>query len=441
MAQGMTVTRFAPSPTGLLHVGNLRTAVMNWALARRAGGTFILRIDDTDRDRSEARYSDAIRRDLEWLGLIWDREERQSARLDRYAEAEDRLRKAGRLYDCFETPLELDLKRKKQLNMGQPPIYDRAALRLSEAERDRLRARGRRPHQRFLLEHHEVTWDDLIRGPQHVDAASVSDPVLIREDGQRLYTLASVVDDAEMAITHVVRGADHVTNTGAQIQVFEALGFAPPGFAHHSLLTGPQGEALSKRLGTLALADLREAGIEPVALVAFMARLGSSQPVEVMTSLDEVLVGFDIASFGLSPTKFDVAELQLHSTKTLHNLPLDEVRERLQAIGVDAETAPAFWEAVHPNVTRMADAAAWWALCSDGAAPVVAPEDAGFVAEALAMLPPRPWGPQTWRDWTTAVKAKTGRKGRGLFRPLRLALTGLDHGPEMAALMPLLQQP
>jgi glutamyl-tRNA synthetase len=437
----MTVTRFAPSPTGLLHVGNLRTAVMNWAIARKAGGTFILRIDDTDRDRSAERHVDAIRRDLEWLGLAWDREERQSARLDRYAEAEDRLRRAGRLYPCFETPLELDLKRKKQLNMGQPPVYDRAALRLSDAEQDRLRAEGRHPHQRFLLEHRQVAWDDLIRGPQHIDAASLSDPVLIREDGQLLYMLASVVDDAEMAVTHVVRGADHVTNTGEQIQIFEALGHAPPAFAHHSLLTGPGGEALSKRLGTLALADLRAAGVEPVALVAFMARLGSSRPVEVMTSLGEVLEGFEIGAFGLSPTRFDVAELHLHSAKTVRALPFGHVKSRLEAIGIPSDVAPAFWHAVSPNIDRLDEAEDWWTLCRDGTEPVAGPEDAAFVSEALALLPPRPWGPQTWKQWTDAVKAKTGRKGRALFRPLRLALTGRDHGPEMAALMPLLQKP
>ncbi|MGR3715624.1 MAG: glutamate--tRNA ligase [Thermohalobaculum sp.] len=437
----MTVTRFAPSPTGLLHVGNLRTAVMNWALARRAGGTFILRIDDTDAERSEQRYADAIRRDLEWLGLTWDREERQSGRLDSYLAAAERLRAAGRLYDCFETPLELDLKRKKQLNMGQPPVYDRAALELTETDRARLRAEGRRPHQRFLLERREIPWNDLIRGPQRVVGASLSDPVLFREDGQLLYTLASVVDDMEMGVTHVVRGADHVTNTGAQIQIFAALGGHPPSFAHHSLLTGPQGEALSKRLGTLALADLREAGVEPVALVAFLARLGSARPVEVMTSLDEVLAGFDIASFGLSPTKFDPDELRLHSAKTLRGLPLECVKKRLEPLGIPSDNAPEFWRAVAPNLDRLDDAAEWWALCRDGVEPAIAPEDAAFVATAMALLPPRPWGAETWQDWTSTVKAKTGRKGRGLFRPLRLALTGREHGPEMAALMPLLRKP
>jgi glutamyl-tRNA synthetase len=438
----MITTRFAPSPTGLLHVGNLRTAVMNWAIARqKREGSFILRIDDTDAERSEQHFTDAIRRDLEWLGLTWDREERQSERLERYREAAETLRAAGRLYDCFETPLELDLKRKKQLNMRQPPVYDRAALDLTEADKARLIAEGRRPHQRFLLEHREIPFTDLIQGDQRIMAASLSDPVLFREDGQLLYTLASVVDDIEFGVTHVVRGADHITNSGAQIQIFAALGADPPSFAHHSLLTGPQGEALSKRLGTLALADLREAGVEPLALVSFMARLGSRDPVEVMGSLDEVVAGFDIHGFGKSPTKFDPEELQLHSAKTLRALPVESVRERLEAVGVAADIAPEFWRAVGHNLDRFEDVSEWWTLCRDGATPVIEPEDAAFVAEAMALLPQHPWGPETWKQWTGAVKAATGRKGRRLFRPLRLALTGRDHGPEMAALMPLLRKP
>ena len=438
----MITTRFAPSPTGFLHVGNLRTAVMNWAMARqKPGGIFILRIDDTDAGRSEQRYADAIRRDLEWLGLTWDREERQSERMERYMAAAEVLRAAERLYDCFETPLELDLKRKKQLNMGQPPVYDRAALELTDADKARLIAEGRRPHQRFLLEHRAIPFTDQIQGEQRIYAYSLSDPVLFREDGQLLYTLASVVDDIEMGVTHVVRGADHVTNSGAQIQIFAALGAHPPIFAHHSLLTGPRGETLSKRLGTLALGDLREAGVEPLALVSFMARLGSSEPVEVVGSLDEVVAGFDIHSFGKSPTKFDREELQLHSAKTVRALPYGVVKERLEDIGVATDIAPEFWQAVGPNLDHFGDVAAWWALCRDGVEAVVEPEDQAFVAEALGLLPPRPWGAGTWKEWTGAVKAATGRKGRGLFRPLRLALTGRDHGPEMAALMPLLRKP
>ncbi|MDT8344210.1 MAG: glutamate--tRNA ligase [Thermohalobaculum sp.] len=436
-----TVTRFAPSPTGLLHAGNLRTAVLNWLMARKCGGRFILRIDDTDAGRSEQRFVDAIRRDLDWLGLHWDAEVRQSARLDLYADAAERLRAAGRLYDCYEAAAELELRRRVQLSRHLPPVYDRAALGLTEADRARLRAEGRAPHWRFLLAREAVGWDDLIRGPERVEAASLSDPVLIREDGQVLYTFASVVDDADLGVTHVIRGADHVTNTGAQIQIFAALGAAAPAFGHHSLLVGPEGEGLSKRLGSLSVAALREAGVEPLAVVSFLARLGSSHPVEVVADMAALVEGFEIGAFGASPTRFDPVELAAHSAKTLRALPFGDVRDRLEAIGVAPETAPAFWAAVGHNLDRLDDAAGWWAICRDGAEAAVAPEDAGFVADALALLPPRPWGAETWKAWTDAVKAATGRKGRALFLPLRRALTGRDHGPEMAALMPLLSTP
>ena len=436
----MTTTRFAPSPTGLLHLGNIRTAVLNWLAARAAGGSFILRLDDTDPTRSEERFAEAIRRDLGWLGLDHDREERQSARLDRYRDAADQLRAAGRLYECFETPLELELKRKAQLAAGRPPVYDRAALMLTEAEKAALR-RTRDPHWRFLLQHRATAWDDLIRGPSHVDAASLSDPVLVRGDGAFLYTLASVVDDAEMGVTHVIRGADHVTNTATQLQLFEALGASPPAFAHHSLLVGPDGGPLSKRLGALSVAELREAGIEPLAIVSFLARLGSSLPVEAVTDPAELLRTFELGRFGQAPTRFDPAELRAHSARTLRALPFDVVTGRLRALGVPDEIAPRFWAAVGPNLERCDEAAGWWALCRDGAAPAVDDEDREFVTEALSMLPPPPWDDRSWADWTGAVRERTGRKGRALYRPLRRALTGRDTGPEMAALMPLLQKP
>ncbi len=436
----MTVTRFAPSPTGYLHVGNLRTAVLNWLVTRAAGGRFVLRIDDTDAERSKEEFVDQIRRDLEWLGLTWDREERQSQRLDLYHDAADRLRTDGRLYECFETPVELDLKRKTQRAAGRPPVYDRAALTLSEDEKAKLRAE-RAPHWRFLLEHHAVGFTDLIRGEQSIDAASLSDPVLIRGDGQLLYTLASVVDDIEMGITHVVRGADHTTNSGAQIQIFEALGAGLPDFAHHSLLTGPGGEPLSKRLGALALKDLREAGIEPMALMSLMARLGSSLPVEVVTDPGDLISDFDLGRFGSTPTTLDPDELSVHSAKTLRALPFDAVRERLAAAGMPTDLARPFWAAIGPNLDRLDEVADWLDLLENGTTPKVEPDDREFVDEAIALLPPRPWNTETWGAWTKEVKAATGRKGRGLFQPLRRALTGRDHGPDMGALMPLLQKP
>ncbi|MFP7570023.1 glutamate--tRNA ligase [Marivita sp. S2033] len=435
----MTTTRFAPSPTGYIHVGNLRTALFNHLIARKSGGTFILRIDDTDPERSREEYVDAIKQDLEWLGLTWDRVERQSERLDRYAEAADKLREMGRFYEAFETPTELDLKRKKQLNMGKPPVYDRAALSLSDDEKAKLREERGPGVWRFKLDQERIEWEDGILGPISIDAASVSDPVLIRADGQVLYTLASVVDDIDMGVTHVVRGSDHVTNTATQIQMIRALGGTVPSFAHHSLLTGPQGESLSKRLGTLALRDLREQGIEPEALLSLMARLGSSQPVELRTSLDEIAEGFDLDQFGSAPTKFDVQDLFPLTARKLHGLAYADVKDELKALGVPDDIAPDFWAVARDNITVRSDVATWWALCSQGAEPLVADEDQEFVAQAMALLPDGPLDGETWGTWTAEVKEATGRKGKGLFMPLRKALTGQERGPEMSDLLPLLQ--
>lgn len=435
----MTVTRFAPSPTGYLHIGNLRAALMNYMIARQQGGTFILRLDDTDQERSKQEYIDGIFRDLEWLGLTWDRIEYQSKRIGRYMEAAEDLKSKGRFYEVFETPTELDLKRKKLLNMGKPPVYDRAGLKLSEEDKARLRAEGREGYWRYLLDQERIEWTDGILGQISIDAASVSDPVMIKADGQVLYTFASSVDDIDMGVTHIVRGADHVTNTATQIQIMKSLGGTPPEFAHHSLLTGPQGEALSKRLGTLSLRDLRATGIEPMAILSLMARLGSSKPVELAGSIQDLIDGFEIGSFGAAPTKFDAEDLKPLTRAWVQRLPLEAVADRLAALGVPADVQPDFWAVASQNIDVLGDLDRWWTLCRDGAEPVIAPEDADFVREALALLPARPWGPDSWGQWTNAVKAATGRKGKGLFMPLRRALTGMDHGPEMAALMPLLQ--
>ena len=435
----MTVTRFAPSPTGYIHVGNLRTALMNYLIARKSGGTFILRLDDTDQERSKQEYADGIMADLDWLGLHWDRVEKQSLRMDRYREAADHLRGAGRFYECFETPVELDLKRKKQLNMGRPPVYDRTSLHLTDAQKSAFRAQGRAGYWRFLLNQTRIEWPDQIIGDVSIDAASLSDPVLIRADGQVLYTFASSVDDVDMGVTFIVRGSDHVTNTATQIQIMQAMGGHPPSFAHHSLLTGAKGEELSKRLGVLALRDLRAAGVEPMALLSLMARLGSSKPVELAGSMEELIAGFDVGSFGAAPTKFDAEDLWPLTRHHVQSLPLTAVADRIAALGVPADQAEAFWAVARGNITTRADLADWWALFRDGAEPLIDDEDRGFVAQALTLLPPRPWTHATWGEWTEAVKQATGRKGKGLFRPLRRALTGRDAGPEMADVMPLLQ--
>lgn len=435
----MTTTRFAPSPTGYLHIGNMRAALMNYLIARKAQGTFILRIDDTDPERSKEEYVDGIKRDLEWLGLHWDRIERQSLRLDRYHAAADQLRDMGRLYECFETPTELDLKRKKQLNMGKPPVYDRAALALSAADKDALRAERGEGHWRYKLDQERINWTDGILGDLSIDAASVSDPVLIRGDGQFLYTMASVVDDVDLGITHVVRGSDHVTNTATQIQMIQAIGGTVPTFAHHSLLTGPQGEALSKRLGTLSLRDLRDAGVEPEALISLMARLGANLPVELRMSLDDVAEGFELTQFGSAPTKFDEQDLYPLTARFLHAQSFDAMASDIAAVGVPTELAERFWDVTRENITIRKDLAQWWEMFQNGANPVIDDEDRDFVAQALTLLPDGPFDGDTWKTWTTAVKDATGRKGKNLFMPLRKALTGQAHGPDMSALLPLLQ--
>ena len=435
----MTTTRFAPSPTGWLHIGNLRAALMNYAIARQRGGTFILRIDDTDTERSKPEYVEGIKDALTWLGLGWDRIEYQSARMDRYLAAKERLIEMGRVYECFETPVELDLKRKKQLNMGKPPVYDRAALDLSEAEKDRLRAERGGSHWRFRLDHERIEWTDGVLGDISIDAASVSDPVLIKESGQILYTFASVVDDTEMGVTDIVRGADHVTNTATQIQIIKALGGEVPSFAHHSLLTGPDGEKLSKRLGNLSLKDLRAQGIEPMAILSLMSRLGSSDPIELRSTVQEVVDGFDVSKFGAAPTKFDPADLEPMTARVNAAKPFAEVAGMVAGLGVPADLAEKFWSVVRENITYLSDMGPWWELFRDGTPAVVDAEDAEFIEAALGMLGEPPYDDQTWANWSNAVKEALGRKGKQLFMPLRKAVTGRERGPEMADVMALMQ--
>lgn len=425
------ITRFAPSPTGTLHVGNVRTALHNWLLAKQAGGRFLLRIDDTDKERSREEYVDAIRADLAWLGLVPDGEERQSARFAIYESQFARLVAAGRVYRCYETAQELELKRKVLLGRGLPPIYDRAALQLTEADHAARAAAGERPHWRFLLDHDQpIEWTDGIRGPQHFDPRQMSDPVVRRADGSWLYMLPSAIDDVEMGITHVLRGEDHVSNTAAQVQMFIALGAPPPHFAHEALLVGSEGK-LSKRLGSLGMAELRDSGIEPQAVIALLARLGTSDPVDPALDAGALAAAFDLGRFGRAPARFDEAELARVNTAIIHHLSFAEVADRLPA-GMDA----AAWEAIRPNLTRISEAQDWWQVITGPiAAPPQTDEDRAYLAQAAAVLA------EVGADWsalTGALKEQTGRKGKPLFLPLRQALTGQDHGPEMAALLPLI---
>lgn len=438
----MTVTRFAPSPTGRLHVGNIRTALHNWMLARKSGGKFVLRIDDTDAERSREEYVEAIRADLAWLGIEPDSEERQSLRLDRYQAAFDVLNAAGRIYPAYETAQELDLKRKVQLGRGLPPIYDRGALELSDAERAMKEAEGIAPHWRFKLDHDEpIVWEDGVRGSQKFDPASLSDPVIRRADGSWLYMLPSAVDDVDMGVTHVLRGEDHVSNTAVQIQMFTALyaaGFAAasnagnshPCFAHEALLVGKEGK-LSKRLGSLGCDAFRDRGIEPEALVAMLARLGTSLPLEPIADRAALLESFDLATFGRAPAKFDDAELERINTAIVHAMPYDAVKHRLPE-GMDE----AGWHAVQPNIATIGEVSDWWRLVTGPIDQLeFSAEDRSYLAQAAQLLS---WCDDPWHALTGVLKDKTGRKGKPLFLPLRQALTGMDHGPDMAELLPLI---
>jgi glutamyl-tRNA synthetase len=430
----MTVlTRFAPSPTGRLHVGNIRTALHNWLWARKSGGRFWLRIDDTDAERSEERFVDATRADLAWLGLTPDGEERQSARFALYEARFEALRAGGHVYPAYETTQELDLKRKVALGRGLPPVYDRAALALSEAERAALESDGCKPHWRFKLDHAApIEWDDLIRGHQRFDPATMSDPVVRRADGSWLYMLPSAIDDAEMGVTHVVRGEDHVSNTALQLQMFAALGSAPPAFAHEALLVGSEGK-LSKRLGSVGVDSFRESGIEPEAVRALLARIGTSDPVEPLVDTGRLIETFDFARFGRAPARFDDAELSAVNARIIHQLDYDAVAPRLPE-GMDR----AGWDAVRPNLTIVAEAAEWWHVIEGPIAAARDPADADFLAAAADIAGTIDWTTDPWHALTDTLKAATSRSGKTLFLPLRRALTGLDHGPDMKALLPLI---
>ena len=428
------VVRFAPSPTGYIHIGNIRTALLNWCVAKRAGGRFILRYDDTDAARSRQEYADAIAVDLAWLGMVPDVQARQSERMALYDAAAARLREAGRLYPCYETEEELERRRTLQKARGLPPVYDRAALRLTAEQKAALEAEGRRPHWRFLLNHRIVEWQDGVRGPAHVDTASLSDPVLIRADGGYLYTLPSVVDDIDLGVSHIIRGEDHVTNTAVQIEIFEALGGTVPAFAHHNLLTTVSGEGLSKRSGALSIGSLREAGFEPMAVASLAVLTGTAEAVRPIASLQELAALVDLSRISRAPARFDPAEIETLNAKLLHETAFADVSQRLTALGI--EGGEDFWLAVRSNLVRLADAKLWWDVVTG---PVAAGEqDREFLGRAAGLLPSEPWDENTWGAWTQAVKEATGAKGKALFMPLRQALTGLDHGPELKTLLPLI---
>lgn len=431
------IVRFAPSPTGKLHVGNVRTALINWLFAKRQGGTFVLRIDDTDTERSTAEYEQGIKDDLTWLGLVWGDTFKQSERFAQYDAAAEKLRDMGLLYACYETADELDRQRKLQRARGKPPIYNRAGLSLSEEEKAAFEAEGRKPHWRFKLSGARVVWNDLVRGEQAIETSSLSDPVLIRADGSYLYTLPSCVDDIDANITHVVRGEDHVTNSGAQIEIFQALGGTAPVMAHTPLLVGADGASLSKRLGSLGMGELRAQGIEPLAICSLLGKLGTSDNVEIRESLDQLAEEFDFAKIGRSPARFDDADLQNLNAALTHAMPFDVAKDRLAA--VDAKAADeAFWMLVRENCVTVEDAARFVPVAFGEITPLIDDEDKDFIAAAANLLPEGELTSETWGAWTSVLKAETGRKGKGLFMPLRKALTGMERGPSVGDMLVLM---
>ena len=435
MSSKPVTVRFAPSPTGSLHVGNIRAALFNYLYAKRNGGRFLLRMDDTDDERSTVEYAEGIKTDLTWLGLTHDLFARQSDRIAEYEKAAEKLKASGRLYPCYETANELERKRKRQLAMKKPPVYDRSALKLTEDDKRALEAEGRTPHWRFKLTDEDTSFDDLIHGPTRIDPRSLSDPVLIREDGRFLYTLPSVVDDVDFNVTHVIRGADHVTNTGVQVQISRALGSTPPLFAHYSLLLAADGAPLSKRKDAdFTIASLRRSGIEPMAVNALLARLGTSDAVEAVLSLDELVHEFDLSHFGRADIRFDPNDLAKMNATILHKTPYEAVKARLAEKTCDL--GESFWDTVRPNLGLFDDVELWANVVHGPVTPVI--DDATFAATAASLLPPEPWSEDTWGAWTKAVKEKTGAKGRALFMPLRLALTGIEHGPELKNLLLLI---
>jgi glutamyl-tRNA synthetase len=434
MTSPTPTVRWAPSPTGRIHLGNARPALLNWFYARRHGGRYVLRMDDTDQARSTREFADGIEVDLAWLGITPDLLVRQSDRTALYDAAVKTLVAAGRLYPCYETEEELDRKRARARLLNKPPIYDRAALSLSAEDRARLEAEGRKPHWRFRLDGRPVQFADLIKGPQTVNTASMSDPVLVREDGSYLYTLPSVVDDIDLGITHVIRGEDHVSNTGTQIEIFEALGATAPIFGHHNLLTDAEGQGFSKRLGSQSISDFRADGYEPMAVSVMASLTGTSLPIETYETLDEIANRLDFSMISHGAARFDPAELDSLNARLLHTLPYEGAAGRLSALGLEGE---AMWLLLRENLRKFNDIAEWSKLVTGPVEPVISDEDRDFLALAKALLPAEPWDDTTWSQWTDALKAATGRKGKALFMPLRLALTGRHDGPELKSLLPL----
>lgn len=436
----MTKLRFAPSPTGYLHLGNIRTALINWLFARSHKGQFILRLDDTDRQRSEQKYADQIKEDLIWLGFTFDDVVKQSDRLERYGQVTDLLKEKGRLYPCYETPEELELQRKIQISSGKPPLYNRASLALTSEQKEQYQKEGRKPHWRFKMAPGEIRWTDLIRGDVVFQGELLNDPILIREDGSPVFTLATAVDDVDMGITHIIRGEDHVTNTALQIQIMETLTDKSNTiqFGHLALISGSKGEGLSKREGSLGIIHLREQGLEPLSISSLLAKLGTSDPITPHIYLNGVLQDFDIEKFGRATPKLDPEDLWQMNIKILQNMPFEDVKGRFEVMGL-RDVTPEFWALTQKNITKFHDVKEWWEIFYGHK--TFKESNIKLLEAAEHSLPLDPWDETTFKTWMDEVKQETGLKGKDLFKPIRQALTGQDHGPELKDLILLMGRP
>jgi glutamyl-tRNA synthetase len=430
------LVRFAPSPTGLLHVGNLRTALVNYLFTKSQGGQFMLRIDDTDLARSKAEYEDGLKHELEWMGLHWDRFEKQSLRFERYEEARKKLVASGHLYPCYETPEEIDVKRKMQASRGLPPMYDRAALKLSDAEKAAFEAEGRTPHWRFKMAHAPIQWHDLVRGEVSFDGAKISDPVLIREDGVALFTLSTSVDDGEHGITHIMRGEDHVSNTAVQVQVMQALGYTPPQFGHMALLKMKEGK-ISKREGGGDVQSLREEGVFPLVLASYLAKIGTSDAIELAASMQELVQQFSVSKLGRAMANYDPEEVARLNHKYWRNISYEEMQTLLPNDWQRERVTKEIWGVIQSDVNSKADIGNWLTIIYGGVVTNLADSDAEYL-EQISNFIPEDLNNNSWNEFVEKTKQETGRKGKELFMPIRNVLTAGVHGPELDRLFYIL---
>lgn len=433
------ICRFAPSPTGFLHVGNIRAAIINFLYAKKTGGKFLLRLDDTDVERVKDEYREMIIKDMAWLGLEYEKIIKQSDRLEKYEEAKNRLIANGRLYECFETAEDLNFQRRSQTASGVAPIYNRAALNLTDEQKKSLRAQGLKPHYRFLLEDKITAWDDKIKGRITYEGRHFSDPVLVRDNCMPTYTFCSVVDDIEFGVTDIIRGEDHITNTAIQIQIFEALGVKTPDFAHLALVKASEGK-ISKREGGFDVKSLRNDGYEAMAIVNLLAQIGTSTSIKIHKNFEELARDFDFAKFSKSAMNYDISELANINHKLLQSLDFCEAKPRLKEIGITGEVSEKFWTAIKLNINFLSEAKEWFEIFSEEFRFKNKNEDQEFLHEAAKLLPKNTEDENCWNLWLSEIKKISPRKGKELFMPIRLALSGKEHGPELKFLVNLIKR-